>query len=304
MTPTQLEVWVHDIVQRLGNHQPVEDQRVELKSEWVDASRAARRLAAHANAVRGEPVLWIVGLDEKSGVVGADDSRFVDWFGKIRAQFDEVSPALSLHVAVPVQGRTLVALLFASDRAPYLVKSTVSGTPILEVPWREAAATRSAHRSELLSLLTPFLRAPDVETLWARVIVRPAGPTGPPGWVWKLEARLYVVPRAAERLVFPFHRCSATVAQGGTEMRLGPVRGEITGSQTIRAGPTEAIVDGPGLIQMLAEIEGGFEPSNEVPAASFVLQAAGTGDSTIVRFPLRPVATLPPERRWSTDGAP
>ena len=43
-----------------------EDARVELKADWIDESKMARRLAGHANAANGEHVLWLFGVDEKA----------------------------------------------------------------------------------------------------------------------------------------------------------------------------------------------------------------------------------------------
>jgi hypothetical protein len=45
----------------------IEDDRVELKADWPDAEKAARRVAGHANASGGGSVLWIIGLDEQRG---------------------------------------------------------------------------------------------------------------------------------------------------------------------------------------------------------------------------------------------
>ena len=73
MKKQDIEFKVLDIIDRLEKGQPIEDDTVELKAEWPkDHFRAARRIAAHANSARGEPLLWLIGIDEKAGVVGAD----------------------------------------------------------------------------------------------------------------------------------------------------------------------------------------------------------------------------------------
>ncbi len=58
---------------------------------------------------------------------------------------------------MPFGSVIVVAMLFETDRAPFVVKNpaygTVGGDPVsLEVPWREGATTRSARRRDLLRL--------------------------------------------------------------------------------------------------------------------------------------------------------
>jgi integrase len=75
MDAARIEAWALEIVDRLKAGQPIEDIRVEVKREWVTPERTARRLAGHANAARGDAILWLVGLDERdpsNPVVGVD----------------------------------------------------------------------------------------------------------------------------------------------------------------------------------------------------------------------------------------
>ena len=90
MKAHQIESWTLRVVERVEGHQPIEDSRIELKSIWpTDFSKAARRIAGHANAARGEPVLWLIGVDENTGVHGANHEEFTDWYSRIKSQFDE-----------------------------------------------------------------------------------------------------------------------------------------------------------------------------------------------------------------------
>lgn len=41
----EIENWALSIVDRVLAGQPIEDVRVELKSTWIDAKKAARRIA-------------------------------------------------------------------------------------------------------------------------------------------------------------------------------------------------------------------------------------------------------------------
>src|SRR5262245_16139635 len=124
LRPTEIEGRTLSIIDRAIQGQPIEDSRVELKAEWpADEKRAARRIAGHANAARGEPILWIVGVDEGGRrVTGAEISDFADWWVRVKACFDELAPEVS-SVNVPSDGKTVVALCFETDRAPYVANN-------------------------------------------------------------------------------------------------------------------------------------------------------------------------------------
>lgn len=49
MRKTDIEFWALSIIERVEKGQPVEDSRVELKGDWIDPKKAARRIAGHAN---------------------------------------------------------------------------------------------------------------------------------------------------------------------------------------------------------------------------------------------------------------
>jgi hypothetical protein len=71
MRPQQIESWAHQVIEDVEKKQYKEDIRVELKTVWPsdNLNKVARQLGAHANAARGEPVLWLLGVDEKAGTV-------------------------------------------------------------------------------------------------------------------------------------------------------------------------------------------------------------------------------------------
>jgi hypothetical protein len=218
--PTQIEVWCLSIVDRVLAGQPIEDARVEVKAEWPAPDKAARRIAGHANAARGEPVLWVIGLDEKArAVTGAAGPDTATWLPQVFAFFDGVTPDVT-HLAVPTDaGGTVVALLVDSGRAPFVVRNAVFGQagagPVeREVPWREGTAVRSAKRSELLRVLTPSLALPTVELMNASLRVRyedDAGrilqdTSGATRLAWKAWFDVFLTPVGSERVVLPLHR--------------------------------------------------------------------------------------------------
>ena len=87
MKKQEIEFRVLDIIERLEKGQPIEDDMVELKTDWpADHFKAARRIAAHANSARGEPIMWLIGIDEKNGVGGADFEELSIWYAKIKSR--------------------------------------------------------------------------------------------------------------------------------------------------------------------------------------------------------------------------
>lgn len=160
MKNSQIERWALEIIDRVEAHQPIEDSRVELKAKWPDdPAKAARRIAGHANAARGEHILWLIGVDEENGVLGVDYREMTDWFAGVSKQFDGLAPRC-YDLNVPTgKGRTVVALLFETDRAPFVVVNPAFGNTKgegvrFEVPWREGTQVRTATRSDLIRLFS------------------------------------------------------------------------------------------------------------------------------------------------------
>ncbi|BAZ30430.1 hypothetical protein NIES4074_28900 [Cylindrospermum sp. NIES-4074] len=220
----ELENWVLKIIDQVEAGQPNEDSRVELKSEWIDAKKAARLIAGHANAARGESILWLIGVDEKKGVMGAGNMELANWYPQVESQFDGLAPQL-IDLNVVVRDKTIVALLFETDHAPYVVKNPDGGQITHEVPWREGRRTRSAKRSDLIRLLSPIQKVPSFEVLSGTLVVYRDMPSGAPQpinvtWqgdekgvnrLWILRLEIYVEPKNGNKLIIPFHRCSTSL---------------------------------------------------------------------------------------------
>src|ERR1700687_3132438 len=163
MRTYEIEAWALRAIERVDKGQPNEDSRIELKAEWPDdPERAARRIAGHANALRGEPILWLIGVDEQLGVKGANKNNLANWWVQVKGQFDGQPPEL-LDLLVDWKGLTTVALFFTTDRIPYVGKNPAHGKPNgvpvqLEVRWRYGTAVRSSTHSNLIQLLSPLHR--------------------------------------------------------------------------------------------------------------------------------------------------
>lgn len=269
MNLRQIESWVLRIIDCVNAKQPHEDSRVELKREWPqDHWKAARGIAGHANAARGESILWLIGVDENMGVLGVDHEELANWYPAIKANFDELAPALT-DLNVPVGDKTVVALLLETDRSPFVIKSCDGGTIHREVPWREGTSLRSANRSDLIKLLAPLDLLPEVEVLDIYISATKAGIDevgNPIPDLMYLTMELYIVPKNNALNIIPFHRCKAwfeildvTPQTEFSYLRLHPHGGPMYAgmsrmpqSLTMKDTTSELIIDGPGRVSLKA----------------------------------------------------
>jgi hypothetical protein len=312
-SPEQVEAWVLSIVDRVRERQPIEDDRVELKADWPDATKAARRLAGHANASGGGSVLWIIGLDDQRGVLPFSGTDPAIWVQQLHAQFDGLGPSVET-LSVPTGGGGVYALLFDTARRPFVVKNSVHGSPgtgpvSLEVPWREGTSVRSARREDLIRLLVPALHLPTFEVLQANASAFPVAasekhPSTRLGWSVSLE--LYVTPRTSDRVVLPVHRVSLELLNPGQEaLQMEDISlkapywllssGSRADSYTIAATSSEAIISGPGRLL----VAGGFhEPefplSANTPDASVRLRLMAAGDDQTMEIFAHLLPIAPP----------
>jgi hypothetical protein len=162
MRKSEIEAWALGVIDRVLAGQPVEDDRVELKAEWIDAKKAARRIAGHANASHGEPALWLIGVDEAGAVPGVEADKFAEWHQSVRSCFDELAPEIE-RLNVPYEGKTVAALIIETDRAPYVVKGQDPGSHAREVPYRHGTRCDAATRGQLLRLLSAKSNAAELQ---------------------------------------------------------------------------------------------------------------------------------------------
>jgi hypothetical protein len=265
MRPAEIENWALNVVHQVENGQPNEDSRVELKADWVDHYKVARQMAGHANAARGDSILWLVGVDQESGVVGADYNELANWLSQVSSCFEGTSPEV-VDVNIAYQGKTIVALFIETDRAPFVVRNPHFGHErgvviAQEVPWREGTRTRTATRSDLIRLLVPRLALPEVEVIDSELVLRKKDKH-----CWFLRMQLYVIPCGGASVVIPFHRCEVHVQlrPRGTTMEfdsifMGPPRSTSTVGGS-RSDPLavgligdQLLLEGPSRIDLQAE---------------------------------------------------
>jgi hypothetical protein len=282
MKPIEIESWALRVLEQLAKGAQPEGDTVELKAEWPNPIKTARRLAAHANAARGHDILWLIGIDEKRGIVGANGNEFSEWWSQAETQFDGVVPSVQL-IVVSWQTKPVAALCFNTDRAPYVVKNPLfglreGGSVEWEIPWREGAATRSATRNDVLLLLAPLRKAPKVTFLSGHVTLE-QGTKQTKEVTFRVRANLYVVPSQESTVVFPYYCASVTVSpRPGVElpaewitMGAGPRKklefGRIalasrnqphvtvnSGMDMIHATPDDIIIQVPGKIEVSASV--------------------------------------------------
>lgn len=218
MRRQELEAWVLDVCEAALDGHQVEDDRVELKTTWPTPDRkVARQIAGHSNAAMGSTILWIFGVDERGcRIVSSQGHEPADWWAQARRHFAGVEPELLDVLAVPIAKERVVALLFATDRAPYVVSTDGHGGVEREVPWRTANSTRSAHRSDLLRVLVGQAHVPQAEVLQASAQLmqwREEAPrVGPsPEHLLTLRVNMQLFISAAHPAHLPEHRQSLTV---------------------------------------------------------------------------------------------
>lgn len=279
MRKHDIENWVLRIVDQVKASQPNEDSRVELKTEWLEPDKAAWQIAGHANAARGELILWLIGIDEKGQrIVGANNTELSIWYSQVKAKFDEgIAPILITDLNVPVEDKTVVALLLETDRAPFIIKNSEGGRSTHAVPLRKSKGTWCAGRSDLIRLLSPIQKLPEVEVLECELNIEPSSIPISSGvakysspWKLNLSLNLYIVPNSRDRVVFPFHRCKCWIELPGivpiTELKLSRFETEASPSNdlglaylspdaeysSIKVTRSEVIVNAPGRLMLFA----------------------------------------------------
>jgi hypothetical protein len=157
VTSQELEAIARRAAEITNARETFEDNRVELKSIWPEPiTEMARQLAAQANASGRQEFVWLIGVRQKVGVVGAPARDGAEWLPRLGTSFDQaVLPTLSAHLNLDFDGKNVVALAWDPHEPPYVVKLD-KGPVHREVPWREGEMVRTAGRRELLRILEPI----------------------------------------------------------------------------------------------------------------------------------------------------
>lgn len=257
MDAIELELFVLRAADLAAGGKRIEDARIELKREWAvgdDEPTAARQLAGLCNASASPWVVWLVGLgqDGSFGDVNAVDPS--EWFSKIKRYFEGVAPSIILDLRIPFKEHVLIAILFDCSRPPYVWSNPEfgrgKGAIAREVPWRELTAVRAAKREDLLRILAPQRRVPQVELVQAGVYL--TRQRSDDIWNWQGHVLVYVTATESGSAVIPVHKMKTTVANGsGKELLDVYTRIDTSPPFTPKNGnviltDTEAIINGSG----------------------------------------------------------
>jgi hypothetical protein len=257
MTKQQIESWAIDVLDKVRTGKKVDDPLVEMRHDWPEPAVAARLIAGHANMARGQTILWLMGADEAAGIKQITHRDPALWLPQVDAYFDGVAPD-TWAMPMVYNGVRLTALITETDRAPYVVKiagaNQPADSPSTEVPYRTGKKTHSAGRVDLLRMMVPASKTPDVSVLDSKLLM------GRPGQSSNFHAYvqfdLYIVPTGKETLVYPYRRSRAWALFQGPHQPLEiPVTGGsgFAGS-LITPTQSELIVNGPGQISVIAQI--------------------------------------------------
>ena len=174
----------------------------------------------------------MLGVANNGKLVGVgEDFDLANWWPSVEKHFNELAPGLR-DISVPYDGKVFHGLFFSTDRAPYVVNSAPDGGQELEVPWRAGTSTRSARRSELLSVLISTTSVPASEALEARIYIRNESQmfngTGVNAdgqktvrWLLQFSSQHFLEP--TEVLSLPRHRRSIAVSVPLNEFKAVPV---------------------------------------------------------------------------------
>lgn len=313
MRKQEIETWVLTLAEKVKAGTRIEDDRVELKREWPDEVAAARRIAGHANAARSENILWVIGLDDKSGVVETPPAiETSNWWGAVSSHFQSGVVPAPQFLSVPVDEKTVIAIYFETDRAPYLVKNPQygkkDGGPVeWELPWRVGTSTKSATRGDLLRLLSPKAAAPTIEVLIAKVF-RETGMTVsnlPLHWL-HVFLHIYVAPEDRS-VTIARHKIEAlaTLKNGANGKQLSPDKLEIAPVwHAASQSPDFVRFDHPGSFQLDARfaVPQSVIQSYSVFTAEIAITFQGDHRVAIKHFAFTPSAEH--EGEWKQVGTP
>ncbi len=262
---------------------------------------AARRLAAHANAARGQGLLWLVGV-RHGKPTGADASGLDAWLAGVTRHFDGLAPRVTAY-NVPAgrghRGRPLqvVALSVETERAPFVIR-LAGGQPSFEVPWFDTSdgLIRSAGRMELVKLLAPLNDLPRFEVLEAELtFYHNPHATGSAKalYRWTLDGSLYIVPTGDTRVVVPLHRCHGGIASpdgGFTSQATDFSLTADKGSSGVRVTESAALIEGLGRVFIYACGATGHREIawQEGMSVRFDLAPAGADRAAVAQAELRP----------------
>jgi hypothetical protein len=217
--------WALRAIDQAKAGQPYEDSRVEFKSIWIEPREAARHIAGHANAARGEPILWLMGVLPTGEVSGVLAMELANWYPQVKSFFDESAPEL-IDVNITIGEVTVVAFLWNTEPAPFVFKTGRGDTP-REVLYRHGTRNDAATRSQLIRILSPAVHSPIIELINGSLTItriRNFRKKQLDRLDYAIDLDLFVVQPQANESIFVRHRSEMSLNLGSQKPILaGPV---------------------------------------------------------------------------------
>ncbi|MEV3908692.1 hypothetical protein [Streptomyces canus] len=283
MRRQQLELITIRAVEHVLSGQTHEDSLIEFKATWPEISKV-RQLAGHANSARGEDIIWIVGVDEKKhSLTNPERQDSAQWWAQMSKRFDGLVAPEMTDLVVPIgESGAVTALMFHTDRSPYVISVPSGGAVEREVPIRDGTRTRSATRHELLRLLTPTASLPDFSVLDASLTATQAMVREKEKWTAYASAKLYVEQGIDSSSFFPSHGMHGTLKTINNNTvdhvftkRLVSDHDYTPGDSGIHWRTDGAIANGPTVFEVLAwNTADGLIPDAVLAADGFMLDLA------------------------------
>lgn len=302
LTRQQIQERALRLLDRVRKCSVREEDLVELKSAWpTPPAKVARRLAAMANASRGVPFFWLIGIDE-SGVTQPIENQLDEWWPSVSSRFEEVAPRLT---TISTEG--IYALYFEPVDTPYLVRNPGFGVggdiAEFDIPWREATTTRSATRAQLLRILVPKSAQPLIEIRDARVSVGPST-LSPDSLTLGAYARLYLIPASRERVVMPLHLMQVRlwIAEQEIQTKLSArYTGTSDQGSLVIQTDRELILDGPGEAEINFSVQTAQFDFRSVPSLRMdlvLVSASAEPHEAVISAELAEAATSDAGKAW------
>ncbi|MER6492495.1 hypothetical protein [Streptomyces griseorubiginosus] len=283
MRRQQLELITIRAVEHVLGGQTNEDSLIEFKATWPETGKV-RQLAGHANSARGEDIIWIIGVDEKKhSLTNPQRQDSAQWWAQMGKRFDGLVAPEMTDLVVPIgESGAVTALLFRTDRSPYVISVPSGGAVEREVPIRDGTRTRSATRHELLRLLAPTASLPDFSVLGASLTATQTTARDKEKWTAYASAKLYVEQGIDSSSFFPSHGMHGTLKtlnENATDhvftKQLVSQAGYKPGDSGIHWRTDGAIANGPTVFDVLAwNTADGIIPEKVLAAGGFKLDLA------------------------------
>lgn len=220
MTPVEFELMVVKAVQRVLGGGQLEDDVFEAKRQMPEIDKLAERIGGHANSAHRQPIVWIIGLNEKTHdlhPIGNVEPAHLEQ--QLASRFDGEAPRLKYcrRIDVPHQrGGQVLALAFETSWPPYVLNRRVGGDWGLVIPFRQGTRVRSARRSEILELLYERTLAPRTRLLSGELSITKAG-----GHQARLNGRaLFILDPGSPPAFLPYSDMTVELTVGARGERL------------------------------------------------------------------------------------